>query len=84
MASLLSADDGLPDESATSMDQQDPRNMLLNAPMSRFQIAAIIVTLALCALDGFDVLAITFAAPAILPEWGIDKAQLGYQVALFE
>jgi MFS family permease len=56
----------------------DPRALLLTAPMSRFQIVAIIVTLALCALDGFDVLAITFSAPAIGPEMGLNKAQLGY------
>ena len=55
----------------------DPRRLLLEAPMTRFQILALCVTLALCALDGFDVLAITFAAPALLPEFGIGKAQLG-------
>jgi len=56
----------------------DPRALLLAAPMSRFQTVAIIVTLALCALDGLDVLAITFSAPAIGPEMGLNKAQLGY------
>lgn len=57
---------------------EDPRRLLLAAPMSRFQIVAIAVTLALCALDGFDVLAITFSAPAIGPDMGLNKAQLGY------
>lgn len=61
----------------TNAAAADPREVQLAAPMSRFQIIAIAVTLALCALDGFDVLAITFAGPAILAEWGIDKAQLG-------
>ena len=56
----------------------DPREGLLAAPMSRFQVTAIVVTLALCALDGFDVLAMTFAAPAILREWGINKVQIGF------
>lgn len=59
----------------------DPRELLLNAPMSRFQVVAVAITVALCALDGFDVLAITFAAPALLAEWGIDKAQLGFAIS---
>lgn len=59
----------------------DPHGLLLNAPMSRFQVTAIAVIAALCGLDGFDVLAMTFAAPALLAEWGIDKAQLGYALS---
>lgn len=55
----------------------DPRERLLSAPLSRFQATAIAVTVALCALDGFDILAITFAAPGISAEWAIGKAALG-------
>lgn len=51
---------------------------LLNEPMSSTQWLGIAVTVALCALDGFDVLAITFAAPAIARSWGIDKSQVGF------
>jgi AAHS family 4-hydroxybenzoate transporter-like MFS transporter len=35
------------------------------------------MVIALCALDGFDVLAITYAAPGILQEWGLSRAELG-------
>ncbi|WP_375392798.1 MFS transporter [uncultured Sphingomonas sp.] len=56
----------------------DPRARLMAAPMSRFQWMAVAITVALCALDGFDVLAITFAAPAIAAGWGITKAGLGW------
>ena len=56
----------------------DPRELLMASPMSRHQIIAVAVTIALCALDGFDVLAITFAAPALLIDWGIGKAELSY------
>lgn len=49
--------------------------------MSPFQIRAVATIVALCALDGFDVFAITFAAPALLAEWGIGKAQLGIAIA---
>ena len=45
--------------------------------MSGFQTRAVATTVALCALDGFDVFAITFAAPALLAEWSIGKAELG-------
>ena len=55
----------------------DPRQLLLEAPMSGFQTRAVATTVALCALDGFDVFAITFAAPALLKEWGLGKAELG-------
>lgn len=63
-----------PDE-ATPPD--DPRKVLDEAPISRAQIAAIIVATLLCALDGYDVLAVSFAAPGISQAWGIDKAALG-------
>ena len=49
--------------------------------MSPFQIKAIATIVALCALDGFDVFAITFAAPALLAEWGIGKAKLGLAIS---
>lgn len=55
----------------------DPRKLLLDAPMSGFQTRAVATTIALCALDGFDVFAVTFAAPALLADWGIGKADLG-------
>lgn len=55
----------------------DPRTALLGAPMSRHQAVAVGVTVALCALDGFDVLSVTFAAPGLVQGWGIDRAMLG-------
>jgi hypothetical protein len=48
----------------------DPRTTLLERPMGRFQIIAIILCVALNALDGFDVLSISFASPGIVSEWG--------------
>lgn len=65
------------DLAAAAPVASDPRQLLLDAPMSSFQKRAIATTVALCALDGFDVFAVTFAAPALLRDWGIDKAQLG-------
>ena len=51
--------------------------LLADAPMSSRQIFAVAISVALNALDGFDVLAITFAAPGITRDWGIGPAQLG-------
>ena len=46
------------------------------------QIAAVAVCVALNGLDGFDVLAISFAAPGIAAEWGIDRAMLGCEATI--
>jgi benzoate transport len=60
----------------------DPRDTLLNAPMTRLQIVAVIITIGLNALDGFDVLAISFASPGIAAEWGINQAALGVVLSM--
>ena len=56
---------------------QDPRDTLAQSPMSAAQARVIAITIGLCALDGFDVLAISFASPGIAREWGINRAALG-------
>lgn len=45
--------------------------------MSSTQKIAILLTALLSALDGYDILSISFAAPAISAEWGISRAALG-------
>src|SRR5689334_5561456 len=60
----------------------DPRELLSSSPMRRLQIAIVALCIALNALDGFDVLAISFASPGIATEWGIDKAQLGIVLSM--
>lgn len=55
----------------------DPRQIIESSPMRPLQIAAVAVTVGLNALDGFDVLSISFASPGIAKEWGIDRAALG-------
>ena len=47
------------------------------APMSRVQVAAVAVTVLLSALDGYDVLSVTFAAPALGHTWHVGKAAIG-------
>jgi benzoate transport len=55
----------------------DPRDVIANSSMSALQIVVIGITIALNALDGFDILSISFAMPGIRKEWGIDAAGLG-------
>ena len=50
--------------------------------MSRLQILVVGITIALNALDGFDVLSISFASPGIANEWGIDRAALGIVLSM--
>jgi benzoate transport len=46
--------------------------------MRPWQWLAVLVTVGLNAMDGFDVLSISFASPGIAKGWGIDKAALGW------
>ena len=60
----------------------DPRDVIAQSPMSRLQIIVVGLTIALNALDGFDVLSISFASPGIAAEWGIDRAALGIVLSM--
>jgi benzoate transport len=60
----------------------DPREIIAKGPMSRLQIAVVAITVGLNALDGFDVLSISFASPGIARDWGIDRAALGFVLSM--
>ncbi len=45
--------------------------------MSPYQIVAVAVIVAISAIDGYDVLSVTFAAPGISSEWHLGQASLG-------
>ncbi|MET0374164.1 MAG: MFS transporter [Rhizorhabdus sp.] len=64
------------------MQYQDPRETIARSPMTARQIIAIGLAILLNALDGFDVLSISFAAPGISKEWGIDRAALGIVLSM--
>jgi len=51
-------------------------------PMTMRQIVAIAMCVLLNALDGFDVLSISFASPGISQEWSIDRAALGVVLSM--
>jgi len=50
--------------------------------MSVRQWLAVLVTVGLNAMDGFDVLSISFASPGIAKDWGVDKATLGWVLSM--
>jgi benzoate transport len=60
----------------------DPRAILAQEPMGRLQVVAVALCILLLAVDGFDVLSISFAAPGIASEWGIDRAALGLVLSM--
>lgn len=60
----------------------DPREIIARSPMSVLQVVAVAITIGLNALDGFDVMSITFASPGIADEWGIDRAALGIVLSM--
>ncbi len=61
---------------------EDPRRILSDAPMRRPQVVAIALCVLLNALDGFDVLSISFASPGIAKEWSVDRAALGIVLSM--
>ena len=60
----------------------DPRAIIDREPMSRFQWTIVGVMIGLNALDGFDVLSISFASPGIAKDWGIDRGALGIVLSM--
>ena len=60
------------DESSLSI-----HNAIERRPMTSFQITAIVICLTINMLDGFDVLAIAFTAPAISSDWSLTSGALG-------
>src|SRR6478672_5108232 len=61
---------------------EDPRAIIAREPMGTAQLIAVAICIALTALDGFDVLSISFASPGIAAEWHIDRAMLGIVLSM--
>ena len=60
----------------------DPREMVSRARMSPFQKRVVAVMIGLNALDGFDVLSISFASPGIASAWSVERAALGVVLSM--
>jgi len=61
---------------------KDPRELILNSPMSRMQMLVVVITVALNALDGFDVLSISLTAGSIRDELGIGADLTGLLLSM--
>ena len=62
--------------------KKDPKSIIDLGAMSAGQWLAVLVTVGLNAMDGFDVLSISFASPGIAKDWGLDKATLGWVLSM--
>ena len=60
----------------------DPKSVIDRGKMHIGQWLVVLVTVCLNALDGFDVLSISFASPGIAADWGIDRAALGWVLSM--
>nr|WP_174297698.1 MFS transporter [Sphingomonas bacterium] len=60
----------------------DPRAILDAEPMSRFQWIVVAIMIGLNALDGFDVLSISFASPGIAAAWHVKRDALGLVLSM--
>lgn len=69
-------------QTGTSEGTADPRITLARFPMTVRQVLAIAMCVLLNALDGYDVLSISFASPGIAAEWGVDRAALGVVLSM--
>nr|AAD25166.1 putative 4-chlorobenzoate transporter [Arthrobacter sp. SU] len=56
----------------------DLLNEVRKAPMSRLQIRAVAVAIALMLIDGMDVAVAAYAAPALSKSWSLDPVTLGF------
>jgi benzoate transport len=61
---------------------RDPSDIIAKEKMGAFQIAAVVICILLNAVDGFDVLSVSFASPGIAADWGIDRAALGLVLSM--
>ncbi|PLX42394.1 MAG: MFS transporter [Deltaproteobacteria bacterium] len=61
---------------------KDPRDYINEGKMSRLQVTVVFLTVLLNAIDGLDVLSISFAAPVIAKEWGTTRAALGIVMSM--
>ena len=64
------------------MQDNSTKYIIDHGAMRLSQWVAVLVTVGLNAMDGFDVLSISFASPGIAKDWGVDKATLGWLLSM--
>ncbi|NVK57456.1 MAG: MFS transporter [Alteromonadaceae bacterium] len=60
----------------------NPMQQIEQSDMKIFQLFVILMCILLNALDGFDVLAISFASPGIATEWNVSRGALGIVLSM--
>ncbi len=60
-----------------SQSREDIAQRIAQGPMSRQQVLAVLICIFINAIDGFDVQATAFTAPAIARDWAVGPANLG-------
>lgn len=60
----------------------NPKLQIDQSEMKGFQLFVILMCILLNALDGFDVLAISFASPGIASEWNVNRGALGIVLSM--
>src|SRR5690606_16241502 len=60
----------------------DPRDQINKQNMTTLQVIVVAITVLLNAMDGYDVLSISFASPGIAAEWGVSSAALGVVLSM--
>jgi MFS family permease len=64
------------------MQYEQIKTQLLERPMTAFQILAVAIGVMVNMMDGFDLLSISFAGPAIDREWLIGNERLGRLISI--
>ena len=67
---------------AGTLDKNDPRSIIDQAPMTIGQVIVVAITVMLNAMDGFDILSIAFASNGIAAEWQITTQALGFVLSM--
>ncbi|PJG44986.1 hypothetical protein CAF53_26285 [Sphingobium sp. LB126] len=73
---------GSAEQEPTHSAAVNPVQVINTQPMRRMQKVAVAITIVLNALDGIDVMSISFAGPGLSAEWGIDRSVLGIVLAM--
>ncbi|MEX3967865.1 MFS transporter [Paraburkholderia sp. EG286B] len=56
----------------------DVREAIRTQPMRRLQIIAVLICVAVCMMDGFEMLMVGFIAPHLAKAWSLSQIQVGY------
>ena len=60
----------------------NPKQQIDQSEIKGFQLFVILMCILLNALDGFDVLAISFASPGIASDWNVSRGALGIVLSM--